>query len=271
MNRSNAHLDLIEKTLQTTLAHHTHALHAPLFEAAHYSLFSGGKRLRPLIVLLVAEGYKAPQEAALYPACALEYIHTYSLIHDDLPCMDNDDIRRGKPTLHKVYPEGHAVLTGDFLLTHAFYLLSHAPHLTPPQCLELIQLLSQTAGARGMIAGQIADISLKKAELDFPKLSFIHMHKTAALISTAFSFGAIIASAPLEDRVLLADAGTRLGLAFQLVDDILDGDKSAFFTHEEIGAHIEEHLFFALESLKKLSCPSHVLCDFAKTLIHRTN
>lgn len=196
--------------------------YSSLFEAALYSFNTGGKRLRPLLTLVTAEALNADLEASLTPACALEFVHTYSLIHDDLPCMDNDDFRRGKPTLHKVYPEGHAVLTGDFLLTHAFYLLAHAPHLSSDQKVRLTASLAQRAGGHGMIAGQVLDIAFTRKPLTLDLLQLVHQKKTADLITCALEFGAIIANVDEFTLKTLQQVGMHIGTAFQIVDDILD-------------------------------------------------
>ena len=150
------------------------APHALLFEAARYSLLSSAKRLRPLLVLSVLEDFDKPVEWGLDPACALEMVHTYSLIHDDLPCMDNDDLRRGKPTLHKIYGQGQAVLTGDYLLTHSFHVITTAPHLNPATKIELIKLLSERAGGNGMIGGQVVDLLSEGKKIDRDTLNFMY-------------------------------------------------------------------------------------------------
>lgn len=190
--------------------------------AARYSVLASGKRLRPRLLLATIEAYGIPLEHGLVPACALELIHTYSLIHDDLPCMDNDDIRREKPSLHKVYTEGHTLLTGDFLLTYAFQLLSESPHLSSDQKIDLIRTLSLRAGAHGMIGGQESDLASFGKAIDLETLTTIHKKKTAALITAALECGSIIAHSP--DLDLLTQIGENLGLAFQIVDDILDDD-----------------------------------------------
>lgn len=253
-------------------------LHGKLFEAAKYSLLSPGKRLRPLLTLAAAKTFGAPLEKALVPACALEMVHTYSLIHDDLPCMDDDDLRRGMPTLHKVYHEGHAVLTGDFLLTYAFQLLSESPDLLPEQKLELIRILSTSAGADGMIGGQIVDLAWEGKNIDWPTLHFMHMHKTAALITAALLFGGIIAEAHERDLQLLKTCGQNLGLAFQIVDDILDSheekNKSTAVTHlglEKAERYAEQLYTSAIDALSSLSKPAPDLRLLADKLIHRTS
>lgn len=193
-----------------------------LFEAARYSLLGGGKRLRPILALAAAEALGGSIEKALTPSCALEMIHTYSLIHDDLPCMDDDDFRRGKPSLHKAYPEGHAVLAGDFLLTYAFDILANDPRLTEQERLQLIQVLAKRSGAEGMIGGQVMDVAAEEQNITLDVLEKIHHLKTGAMIIASLEFGAITANASLKDRACLAQFGKDIGLAFQIVDDILD-------------------------------------------------
>jgi len=220
-------LKLIEEKLEELLNYHHSIPHAALFEAARYSVLAPGKRLRPLFVLATAETFREGiLEKALTPACAIEMLHTYSLIHDDLPCMDDDDLRRGRPTLHKVFPEGHAVLTGDFLLTYAFQLLSETPHLSAEQKMALVQVLSKNAGSEGMIGGQVVDLELLEKPLDLKILEFLHLNKTAALFSCCFESGAIIAECTKEQRAVLKTAGQKIGFAFQLLDDIQDQNKN---------------------------------------------
>jgi len=193
-----------------------------LYEAARYSLMSGGKRLRPVLTLATAQALGASEEASLTPACALEFVHTYSLIHDDLPCMDDDDYRRGKPTVHKVYPESHAVLAGDYLLTYAFEILSNAPLLTSEQKLQLVLTLAKNIGGEGLIGGQILDLEAEEHVAEIEALQDIHHKKTALLISTAVEFGGIVAGAPKSQITILRNFGIHIGLAFQIIDDVLD-------------------------------------------------
>jgi geranylgeranyl diphosphate synthase type II len=196
---------------------------ATIHRAMRYSLLGGGKRLRPILTLAAAEacGIKDPAKA-LPAACAVELIHTYSLIHDDLPCMDDDDLRRGRPTSHKVYGEGVAVLAGDALLTRAFALLAE---ITPAKRYPLSVLLEETAMAAGslqLIAGQVADIEAEGKKLSIRDVRFIHERKTAAIIVLSLRFGAMIAGATTSQLKALTDFGASLGLAFQILDDILD-------------------------------------------------
>lgn len=196
------------------------SLHDKLFDAARYSTLSEAKRLRPLITLAIAVHYQVPVEQALHPACAIELLHTYTLIHDDLPCMDDESERRGKPPLHHAYPEGLALLTGDYLLTHAFDTLANAPHLTPDIKLKLIQTMAKRAGSNGVIAGQVIDLYTPDLTLD--QLLTMYQRKTADLFSAAFEFGAILAGV---DPKPLQQFGETFGLAFQFIDDIEDAEK----------------------------------------------
>lgn len=221
----------IDHELQQLLSQSNDHPYSPLFLAARYSLLSAGKRLRPMLVLAVCESFGIKQDHALIPACALEMIHTYSLIHDDLPCMDDDDYRRGIPALHKVYPEWHALLTGDFLLTYAFEILSTAPHLNADQKLGLIHSLAKHAGAHGMIGGQMIDLLSEGQTIDWEVLEKMHLCKTSGLIIAALEFGGIISCVSSDDLNHLRKAGAAIGLAFQLIDDLLDDTD----TQEELG------------------------------------
>lgn len=197
-----------------------------LVEAAMYSLFGGGKRLRPLLTMATADTFGVPEVLALTPACAVEMIHTYSLIHDDLPCMDNDDYRRGKPTLHKAFNEGYAVLAGDFLLTYAFEILAKATDLSERQKIDLIQTIGSAAGAGGMVGGQMLDLESEGAKIDLESLQRLHHHKTGALLKASIVAGGIIANLSKDEMDLLKSYGEAVGLAFQIVDDILDVTES---------------------------------------------
>ena len=203
-----------------------HPTNASLYEAARYSLFSGGKRLRPLLTLATAEALAIPIDHVLQPACALELIHTYSMIHDDLPCMDDDDFRRGKPTLHRLYPEGHAVLAGDFLLTYAFEVLATSPFLNNEQRARLVVCLAQAAGGQGMVGGQALDLQATQQTVDASYLKAMHRAKTAALFGAALEMGAIAAAVSDKITNQLRHVGLQLGLAFQILDDILDVEAS---------------------------------------------
>lgn len=213
---------LVEATLDELIQDSNHP-YASLFQAARYSLLAtGGKRLRPILLLSAVSDLGSSYEAALYPAAALEMIHTYSLIHDDLPCMDNDDFRRGKPTLHKVYPEWQALLAGDYLLTFAFETLAKAPHLTAEQKVELVTLFSCYSGAHGMIGGQVIDLNLTGKKIDLDALKTMHRLKTGALIVLAVESAAVIANADYTVREEIKKFAQKIGLAYQIIDDVLD-------------------------------------------------
>lgn len=253
-----------------------------LLTAARYSVLGGGKRLRPLLLLATATTLGAPLSHSLQPACALELIHTYSLIHDDLPCMDDDAFRRGKPSLHKAFPEGHAVLTGDFLLTYAFDLLANDPHLTPLQKIQLISTVSRHGGAAGMIGGQVMDIESEGKQLDLASLQAIHSYKTGALLTAAIECGGIVANLQEDKRPILTRFGEKIGLAFQIIDDILDANDSSDSTHEKATyvslkgipqsrQFAEELLNAALNELKKLNVDASLLQELAHLMVHRTH
>jgi len=204
-----------------------------LHKAMRYSVFAGGKRLRPVLVAAGAEAVGGSLDAVMPAACAVEMIHTYSLIHDDLPAMDNDDFRRGVPTNHKVFGEAIAILAGDALLTLAFRLLgdSVAAGADAQRLREVFMEVADAAGSAGMVGGQVADIECEGRPADAALVDYIHTHKTAALIRASIRSGAILAGATPEELKSLGVAGDDLGLAFQIMDDILD----ITATSEELG------------------------------------
>lgn len=200
---------------------------AKLREAMSYSLGAGGKRIRPSLVLAASEAVKgsaSDRASALPVACAVEYIHTYSLIHDDLPAMDNDDFRRGKPTNHKVFGEAMAILAGDALLTHAFKLVAQSAKLgiSAETALAISEELAELAGASGMVGGQAADMLGEQGITSIAELEYIHLHKTSDLIVFSVKSGGRIGGADSRQLELLGLYGRNLGLAFQIQDDILD-------------------------------------------------
>jgi len=221
--------DLINSALDQWLPK-PYGLSGPVSEAMRYSMMSGGKRVRPILLLAGAQAVRGGQEALLPAACALECIHTYSLIHDDLPAMDDDDLRRGRPTCHKVYGEAVAILAGDGLLTYSFELICK-PELTqnisPSLLGKTVFLLAKAAGVSGMVGGQTADILMEGRPVDAETLSFIHSHKTGALIGTSVEIGALLGEGNDEELNHLKRYGESLGLAFQIKDDLLDveGDR----------------------------------------------
>ncbi len=203
-----------------------------ILEAMRYSLFAGGKRLRPILCLAGAEAVGGQAERVMFCACALEMIHTYSLIHDDLPAMDDDQLRRGVPTNHTVYGEGLAVLAGDGLLTQAGVLLSDPEQvsgLDPQKVLAATQVVMRAAGYRGMVGGQAVDLASENLAPDLATVQFMHAMKTGALITASVQAGAILAGGGEEQVRQLVRYGRRIGLAFQIADDLLDleGDPAA--------------------------------------------
>jgi len=204
---------------------------ASLGETMAYSVFAGGKRVRPLLAVASYEACGGKTGDIIPYASALELIHTYSLIHDDLPAMDDDDLRRGKPTSHKVFGEGMAILAGDALLTEAFYLLSNTyppSNVRVRDVLRVIREVALAAGAHGMVGGQVQDILSEGREMDEEDLAFIHAHKTGALITVSVRMGAILGKAGKRKIRALTVFGDNIGLAFQIIDDLLDvrGDSS---------------------------------------------
>ena len=194
-------------------------------KAMRYSLFAGGKRLRPILALSAAEAVGGKAREALPVACALELIHTYSLIHDDLPAMDDDDLRRGRPTSHKVFGEAVAILAGDALLTEAFRLMARPDlmrNLPSRRRLAAIHLVALSAGSRGLVGGQVMDMASEGEEIKPDILEYIHSRKTGALIGAAVAVGAVIGGGSPREVRALEKYGRKVGLAFQIMDDLLD-------------------------------------------------
>ncbi|GAE24608.1 geranyltranstransferase [Halalkalibacter wakoensis JCM 9140] len=209
-----------------------------LVEAMIYSLNAGGKRIRPALLLGTIQSFGKPMESGLDVACAIEMIHTYSLIHDDLPAMDDDDMRRGKPTNHKVYGEALAILAGDALLTYSFELITQLDRedISTEQKLLLVQEISKAAGPEGMVGGQVADIEGENRSLSLDELVYIHQHKTGDLLTAAIVSGAIIAGASKDDIANLRMFAKELGLMFQIKDDILDVEGDQDLIGKPIGS-----------------------------------
>lgn len=202
-------------------ASHSHP--APLQSATRYALANTGKLIRPLLCYSAFSAINSASErSADVTACALELIHTYSLIHDDLPAMDNDDLRRGKPSLHKAYDEATAILVGDGLQARAFELLADAPGLSAEQRISMVKVLAQAAGPAGMVGGQFIDIQATDSDMTLEQLQAMHSLKTGALIRASLALGGIAAGASEQQLSALDEYGTHIGLAFQVVDDILD-------------------------------------------------
>lgn len=214
-----------------------------VIEAQRHSLLGGGKRVRPFLVNEVARMLGGDADASMPLACAVEMVHTYSLIHDDLPCMDDDDMRRGKPSCHKRFGEANALLAGDALLTRAFSVIAHAESLTPSQRAEAIALLADAAGDRGMIGGQVIDLAGEGSPLDFDKLIKLHTHKTGALIRCAAMLGCIAAGygADTDEARAISLYAARVGLAFQVLDDVLDAVSSTEELGKSVGSDVDNN------------------------------
>jgi len=215
----------LERTLPKAKIHP-----AQLHEAMRYAVLNGGKRIRPLLVYASGHVVGADPEAMDYPACAVELIHAYSLIHDDLPAMDDDDLRRGKPSCHRAYGEAQGILAGDALQALAFQALTRAPsNLLPPAVgIKMVQTLARAAGSRGMVGGQAIDLAAVGQDLNIAQLNDMHIHKTGALIRASIQLGSLCAVAPSDDVLAQLDRFSKqIGLAFQIRDDVLNvtGDK----------------------------------------------
>ena len=212
-----------------------------LRQAIRHSLFAGGKRIRPILAIATFDAAGGKGNAILPFACALEMIHTYSLIHDDLPAIDNDDFRRGKPTCHKVFGEAIAILAGDALLTEAFQLMTHATYSHEIVCgekgvLDLVNRVAQAAGISGMVGGQVIDIESEGKEVDLATLQYIHTHKTGAMIRVSVQTGARLGGAEAEAFKAFTRYGERIGLAFQIADDVLDVEGNPELLGKNIGS-----------------------------------
>ncbi len=262
-----------------------------IYDSASYSLNIGGKRIRPLLILLTYNMYKENWREILEFSSAIEMIHTYSLIHDDLPCMDNDDLRRGKPTNHKVYGEDIAVLAGDALLNEAMNIMMKFSLNHGREALVASQRIAEAAGAEGMIGGQVVDIINEGKKISEEELKYMHMKKTGALIKVSIVAGAILGNASEEDIQLLEKFGENLGLAFQIKDDILDvignteklgknvlsdkeNDKTNFISMHGLEYCIKECERLTKESidiLDSLSVNTEALKILTKELLDREN
>ncbi|OMC80909.1 polyprenyl synthetase family protein [Viridibacillus sp. FSL H8-0123] len=262
---------------------------AVLKESMLYSLNAGGKRVRPLFVLAVMDHFNVRNDDGFTVAAVIEMIHTYSLIHDDLPSMDNDDYRRGKLTNHKVYGDAFATLAGDALNTLAFGILARMQQIPPVSRLLLVDKLSEAAGAEGMVGGQILDIEGETKQLTLSELENVHVNKTGALLRFSIESGAIIANATEAERAILVEYAHHIGLAFQIQDDILDiegtteqlgktagkdvaSDKStypALLTLVGAKEKLQDHYYLAIKALEKLPSDSSLLKDLADYIVHR--
>lgn len=285
-------IELNTSQVEETMYAIVESIEAPnnLKESMLYSLKAGGKRIRPLFVLAVLELYGKDKQDALIVGAVIEMIHTYSLIHDDLPSMDNDDYRRGKLTNHKVFGDALATLAGDALNTLAFGVIARM-NLSAEKRIELVELLSVAAGAEGMVGGQVLDVEGEKRQLNLAELEHVHVNKTGALLRFSIESGAVLADASLEERAILIEYAHHIGLAFQIQDDILDiegtteelgktagkdvaSDKStypALLTLEGAKEKLDDHYHYAIAALEKLNFDTSLLREFAAYIVHRKN
>ena len=265
-----------------------------IHKAIRHSLLDGGKRIRPILSIAAFEAVGGKGDHILPFACALEMIHTYSLIHDDLPAMDNDDYRRGKPTCHKMFGEAIGILAGDGLLTEAFQLMTNRSSWSGPSSdkaviLDLVHEIAQAAGISGMVGGQVADIESEGKEVDLPLLQYIHTHKTGAMILASIRVGARLGGASEETLRAFTRYGERIGLAFQITDDILNVEGKAIALGKNTGTDLSrgkatypavlgieeskrraaELVEFAVESLKPYGPEAEPLREIALFIIGR--
>ena len=266
-------IELINRELDGIYAENI-ALNATLAKSMNYSLMAGGKRLRPILVMAAADAVGADGEKFLHLATSIEMIHTYSLIHDDLPAMDNDDYRRGKLTNHKVFGDGIAVLAGDALLTLAFEVIADSPNVDTEKKLKVIKEMSHAAGAEGMVGGQVIDLESEGKKINMDTLRKMHSAKTGALFCAAIRSGAILGGATDKQLADLTQYARQFGLAFQITDDILDvtGDEASI--GKPVGSDEKNHkstyvTLGSLESARELAQTAvdeakKALADFGK-------
>lgn len=212
-----------------------------LRRAIRHSLFSGGKRIRPILAIAAFEAVGGTGNSILPFACGLEMIHTYSLIHDDLPAIDNDDYRRGQPTCHKAFGEALAILAGDGLLTEAFRLMTQESSVDPKTVLSIVHEIARASGISGMVGGQVVDIESEGKEVSFPTIEYIHNHKTGSLITTSVRTGVKLGGGNDETLQAFTHFGERIGLAFQIVDDILNVEGKAEILGKSTGSDQSKH------------------------------
>lgn len=232
-NRLDGDIAEINNALRIYMTHNENP-QQKIYEAMEYSLYAGGKRLRPVLMLETARMCGGDPAVVLPFACAMEMIHTYSLIHDDLPAMDNDDLRRGIPTNHKKFGEAMAILAGDALLNKAFEIVSGVENLPPSRVLSAVSMLAASSGTEGMIGGQVVDIESEGKSIDLSELQYLHLLKTGAIIRSSCTIGALLAGASESEIQAVDEFASKLGVAFQIRDDILD----CTGTEEELGKPI---------------------------------
>lgn len=244
--------------------------HSQLDYAARHLVLAPAKRLRPILTLATSEIFGITDKTPLLPACAVELVHSYSLIHDDLPCMDDDDVRRGLPAVHKEFSEATAILAGDYLLSFAFEIIATASGINADQKVQLVESLAKASGRDGMVGGQMIDIHSNRSSMDLPNMESLHLMKTGALIATSIEFGAIIGNASDEQKRALRTFGMEIGLAFQILDDILDAtDYVVLLGSEGAKKQAALHTENAIQALKSLPHDTYLLKNLAEQLLTR--
>jgi geranylgeranyl diphosphate synthase, type II len=282
-----------KKIVEDKMINYLNMLNAPatLKDSMLYSISAGGKRLRPILALAVMESFQKDPLHVLDAACAIEFVHTYSLIHDDLPSMDNDDYRRGKLTSHKVYGEAQAILAGDALLTESFSLITDNAYLNPNQKVRLLSVLSRAAGAEGMVGGQVEDLEGENKELTLQELESIHEKKTGKMLECSVLTGGIAAGASDDELLALQLYARHIGIAFQIQDDILDITGNQVDLGKPIGSdevnqkttypkllgldgaqnEMKNHIRISLEHLGKINRDTGILASIADYIIKRNH
>jgi geranylgeranyl diphosphate synthase, type II len=282
-----------KKIVEDKMISYLNMLNAPatLKDSMLYSISAGGKRLRPILALAVMESFQKDPLHVLDAACAIEFVHTYSLIHDDLPSMDNDDYRRGKLTSHKVYGEAQAILAGDALLTESFSLITDNAYLNADQKVRLLSVLSRAAGAEGMVGGQVEDLEGENKELTLQELESIHEKKTGKMLECSVLTGGIAAGASGDELLSLQLYARHIGIAFQIQDDILDITGNQVELGKPIGSdeanqkttypkllgldgaqkEMEDHIRISLEHLGKINRNTGILASIADYIIKRNH
>ncbi|MEZ5553543.1 MAG: polyprenyl synthetase family protein [Pseudomonadales bacterium] len=271
-------LKSFKDTIEDALTHHlpVHSSIAQvLVDAMRYASLSGGKRIRPLLVCATCTGLGGRLEDALAPACAVEFVHAYSLLHDDLPAMDDDDLRHGLPSGHIKYGEANAILAGDALHTLAFQTLANAPSSRTDVRLTAIQILSEASGWQGMVGGQVFDLQSERKKLGLTELQALHAAKTGALIQASVQIGALFGNARLdpETYVLLTEFSKRIGLAFQIVDDVLDVTESTETLGKPAGSDqkAKKSTYTSLLGVDQARSQAKDLLDEARKLLKRAH
>lgn len=269
-------LRTFKHTIEDALSHHLPVSSENaqvMVDAMRYASLSGGKRIRPLLVCATCTGLGGNLENALAPACAVEFVHAYSLLHDDLPSMDNDDLRHGLPSGHIKFGEANAILAGDALLTLAFETLANAPISRTDVRLTAIQLLAEAAGWQGMVGGQSFDLEAENKRLSLSQLQSLHGAKTGALIRVAVQIGALFGDARVdaETYVLLTEFATRIGLAFQIIDDVLDVTQTTDKLGKPAGSDEKAHksTYTSLLGVEQAKTQAHDLLAEATLMLER--